>query len=78
LVMMEHTTKHGEPKIVAKCSYPLTGIGCVKRIYTDLAVIDVTDDGLEALEWVEGLSFAELARLTGAPLGVSARAIRTA
>ena len=67
-VMMEHVTKSGEHKIVERCSYPLTGVGCVSRIYTDLAVIDVTPDGLVALEWVDGLSFDELARLTGAPL----------
>lgn len=77
-VMMEHTTKQGEPKIVARCTYPLTGIACVRRIYTDLAVIDVTADGLRALEWVDGLSFAELAKLTGAPLAVSAQARRVA
>ena len=67
-VMMEHTTKSGEPKIVPQCSYPLTGVACVKRIYTDLAVIDVTPDGLVAREWVEGLGFDELQALTGAPL----------
>jgi 3-oxoadipate CoA-transferase beta subunit len=67
-VMMEHNTKSGEAKIVKKCSYPLTGLGCVDRIYTDLAVIDVTRDGLEVVERVEGLSFEELQRLTGAPL----------
>ena len=67
-VMMEHVTKTGEHKIVDRCSYPLTGIGCVARIYTDLAVIDVTPQGLVALEWVEGLDFAGLQALTGAPL----------
>ncbi len=67
-VMMEHVTKAGEHKIVERCTYPLTGIGCVSRIYTDLAVIDVTPTGLEAIEWVEGLSFDELAGLTGAAL----------
>ena len=67
-VMMEHTTKSGEPKIVPQCSYPLTGVACVKRIYTDLAVIDVTPEGLVAREWVEGLSFEGLEALTGAPL----------
>lgn len=67
-VMMEHTTKSGEHKIVGQCTYPLTGVACVKRIYTDLAVIDVTPEGLVAREWVEGLSFDELAALTGAPL----------
>ena len=67
-VMMEHQTKGGEHKIVPRCSYPLTGIGCVSRIYTDLAVIDVTREGLVAIEWVEGLSFEQLCAMTGAPL----------
>lgn len=67
-VMMEHRTKAGESRIVERCSYPLTGIGCVSRIYTDLAVIDVTPGGLVAREWVEGLSFDELVRATAAPL----------
>jgi 3-oxoadipate CoA-transferase beta subunit len=67
-VMMEHLTKKGESKIVAKCTYPLTGIGCVSRIVTDLAVLDVTPQGLAVVEIVEGLPFDELARLTGVPL----------
>jgi len=67
-VMMEHQTRGGESKLVERCSYPLTGIGCVSRVYTDLAVIDVTPDGLVAVEWIDGLSFDELARLTAAPL----------
>ncbi|WP_438033221.1 3-oxoacid CoA-transferase subunit B [Sorangium sp. So ce204] len=67
-VMMEHTTKSGESKIVERCTYPLTGIACVKRIYTDLAVIDVTPQGLTAVESIDGLSFEELARMTAAPL----------
>jgi 3-oxoadipate CoA-transferase beta subunit len=67
-VMMEHTTKSGEMKIVERCSYPLTGIGCVSRIYTDLAVIDVTPRGLVVLNVVEGLAFDELQSRTGAPL----------
>ncbi len=67
-VMMEHVTKSGEPKIVRQCTYPLTGIGCVKRIYTDLAVIDVTAQGLYAIEWVAGLTFEALCDLTDAPL----------
>ena len=67
-VMMEHTTKGGEAKIVPACTYPLTGIGCVSRIYTDLAVIDVTPAGLKLVEKVEGLSFEDLQRVTGAPL----------
>ncbi|CAG9184783.1 3-oxoacid CoA-transferase subunit B [Cupriavidus pinatubonensis] len=67
-VMMEHLTKQGESKIVPQCTYPLTGIGCVTRIYTDLATIDVTTDGLVARDLVEGLSFDELQRLTGVTL----------
>ena len=71
-VMMEHTTKTGESKIVERCTYPLTGVACVKRIYTDLAVIDVTTHGLTVVEMVDGLSFEELARLTAAPLRLAA------
>jgi 3-oxoadipate CoA-transferase beta subunit len=67
-VMMDHLTKTGESKLVERCTYPLTGIGCVSRVYTDLAVIEITPEGLVAVEWVEGLGFDELARLTGAPL----------
>jgi 3-oxoadipate CoA-transferase, beta subunit len=67
-VMMEHQTKTGESKIVEHCTYPLTGIGCVNRIYTDLAVIDVTADGLRVVEMVDGLAFDELVRLSGVPL----------
>jgi 3-oxoadipate CoA-transferase beta subunit len=67
-VMMEHLTKQGESKIVPECTYPLTGIGCVTRIYTDLATLDVTPDGLVARDLAEGLSFDELQRLTGVPL----------
>lgn len=64
-VMMEHLTRQGESKIVDRCSYPLTGVGCVSRIYTDLAVIDVTPTGLRVLERCDGVSFDELDALTG-------------
>lgn len=64
-VMMEHLTKQGESKIVERCTYPLTGSGCVTRIYTDLAIMDVTPDGLDVTEMCDGLSLEELRRLTG-------------
>ena len=67
-VMMEHLTKSGESKIVAKCTYPLTGVACVNRIFTDLAVIDVTPQGLKVVEMADGMDLNELQRLTGVPL----------
>ncbi len=67
-VLMEHTTKSGEPKIVERCRYPLTAVGVVTRIYTNLAVIDVTRDGLIVREIVPGLDLAGLQARTGAPL----------
>ena len=67
-VMMEHCTKAGDSKIVAACTYPLTGVGCVSRIYTDLAVIDVGPTGLEVVDMVDGLDLDGLRRLTGVPL----------
>ena len=67
-VMMEHLTKTGESKIVPRCTYPITGLACVTRIYTDLAVIDVTPEGPVVTDIVAGLPFAELERLTGVPL----------
>ena len=70
-VMMEHLTRSGESKIVPRCTYPLTGLACVNRIYTDLAVLDVTADGLRVLDMVPGLDLAELARLTGVPLAMA-------
>ena len=67
-VMMEHQTRTGESKIVERCSYPLTGVGCVSRIYTDLAVLDVTPAGLRVRELAPGLSFQDLQAATAAPL----------
>nr|WP_314628998.1 3-oxoacid CoA-transferase subunit B [uncultured Janthinobacterium sp.] len=67
-VMMDHQTKSGDSKIVAQCSYPLTAVACVDRIYTDLAVLAVTPDGLRVCEMADGLDFAELQARTGAPL----------
>ncbi|MGR2681436.1 MULTISPECIES: 3-oxoacid CoA-transferase subunit B [Chromobacterium] len=63
-VMMEHLNKQGECKLVETCSYPLTGVACVHRVYTDLAVIDLRDGELLVRECVPGLDFDELQRLT--------------
>jgi 3-oxoadipate CoA-transferase beta subunit len=74
-VTMEHLTKKGESKIVERCSYPLTGVRCVTRIYTDLAVIEVKADGLHLVEiCAEGLTLDELQRLNGVPLKYKAAA----
>jgi 3-oxoadipate CoA-transferase beta subunit len=64
-VMMEHVTKRGDSKIVERCSYPLTGIACVNRVYTDLAVLDVTSQGLVVVDTCPDLPFEELERITG-------------
>ena len=73
-VMMDLLTKSGESKLVRQCTYPLTGIGCVSRVYTDLAVFDVGPGGASVVEMVDGLSADELRRLTGLDLGVPALA----
>jgi len=67
-VMMEHQTKTGESKIVETCTYPLTAMACVSRIYTDMAVLDVTPKGLLVREMAPGLTFEELQAATVAPL----------
>ncbi|MCE2867775.1 MAG: 3-oxoacid CoA-transferase subunit B [Oxalobacteraceae bacterium] len=67
-VMMEHQTKSGESKIVSSCTYPLTGVGCVSRIYTDLATIDVTPEGLLVIDMIEGLTLDALQQMTGVQL----------
>jgi 3-oxoadipate CoA-transferase beta subunit len=63
-VMMEHLTRKGEPKVVERCTYPLTAVRCVSRIYTDMAVLDVTPAGLTVVDMVDGLSLAELKQCT--------------
>jgi len=69
VVMMEHLTKSGESKLVPQCTYPLTGIGCVRRVYTDLAVIELNQGGAATvIEQVAGLTFAELQRMTAIEL----------
>ena len=67
-VLMEHTTKDGSPKLVNKCSYPLTAPGAVKRIYTNLATIDVTAKGFIVTSMAPGLSFEDLQARTEAKL----------
>ena len=67
-VMTEHTTRDGAPKLVHRCSYPLTALGAVSRIYTNLAVIDVEPEGFVVREMVPGMTLAALQALTGATL----------
>ena len=67
-VLTQHTTKTGEPKLVDSCTYPLTGQGVVDRIYTDLAVIDITPTGFQTVELALGVPFEHVQAMTGAPL----------
>jgi 3-oxoadipate CoA-transferase, beta subunit len=67
-VMMDLLTKKGDSKVVQECSYPLTGLGCVKRIYSDLATLECTTEGLKLIDKVDGLSKEELERLIGLPV----------
>lgn len=67
-VITQHCTKQGEPKLVERCTYPLTGKGVIDRIYTDLAVIDVTPEGFRVVELSPGIEFGEVEQRTGAPL----------
>jgi len=67
-VMMDLLTKQGVSKIVQRCSYPLTGVACVRRVYTDLATLACTPDGLQLIDKVEGLAHDELERIVGLPI----------
>jgi 3-oxoadipate CoA-transferase beta subunit len=72
-VLMDHTSRKGEPRILHKCKLPLTAKACVKRIYTNLAVIDVTPDGLSVVEMVEGMTLDKLQTITEPKLHLSER-----
>jgi 3-oxoadipate CoA-transferase beta subunit len=67
-VITQHCTKHGEPKLVESCTYPLTGCGVIDRVYTDLAVIDITADGFRLVELADGIAFEYVQERTGAEL----------
>jgi len=68
---MEHTTKGGEKRILKRCTYPLTAPACVKRVYTDLAVLDVTERGFVVIDMVLGITIGELQALGDAELYVA-------
>ena len=67
-VMMDLLTKKGESKLVSACTYPLTGVGCVSRVYSDLATLACSPEGLKLIDMVEGLSVQELSSLIGLPI----------
>lgn len=67
-VITQHCTKNGDPKLVETCSYPLTGLAVADRVFTDLAVIDITDSGFQLVELSPGVSFDYVQERTGAPL----------
>jgi 3-oxoadipate CoA-transferase beta subunit len=70
-VMMDLLDKSGRSKVVENCTYPLTGVACIKRIYTDLATLECAPDGLRLIDSVEGLSHADLERLVGGPIAAA-------
>jgi 3-oxoacid CoA-transferase subunit B len=71
VVLMEHVAKGDQHKILEECTLPLTGVGVVNRIITDLGVIDVTENGLKLAELADGVTAEEIQQKTGAPLDVS-------
>jgi 3-oxoacid CoA-transferase subunit B len=68
IVMMEHVSKRGEPKILSECTLPLTGMRCVNRIVTDMAVLDVTPEGLRLVETARAITVEDVRAATGAPI----------
>lgn len=71
-VMMDLLTKKGESKVVSQCTYPITGIGCVKRIYSELATLECTPKGLLLVDMVDGLTHAELEKMLGLSIAAAA------
>src|SRR6266568_2023204 len=67
-VVMEHTTRSGEARLLRRCTYPLTAAACVKRVYTELAVIDVTPNGFAVIDMVPGMTLEALQQRSDAPL----------
>lgn len=70
-VMMDLLTKQGQSKVISQCSYPITGIACVKRIYSELATLECTPQGLKLIDMVEGLTHAELEKMLGLPIAAA-------
>jgi len=70
-VMMDLLTKKGDSKVVAQCSYPITGIACGKRIYSELATLECTPNGLKLIDTVDGLTHAELEKMLGLPIAAA-------
>ena len=70
-VMMDHLGKDGQSKFLSACTYPLTGLGCVSRVYTDMATLELTDDGVLVLELIGDVTAERLQELTPVPLDFS-------
>jgi 3-oxoacid CoA-transferase subunit B len=71
IVAMQHTDKYGESKLLPSCSLPLTGVGCVRKIVSDLGVFDVTPDGFVCIEYAPGVTVDEIIAKTAGKLTIS-------